>query len=101
MNHIARYCTRLVALDIRGCWRIGDRGVAKVGEYCKHLKVLNIVDCRDVTEASLMRLRNRGVRIDRPLDPLTGVRLGVHRGAQPVEAIYGAFPDPPALKLQV
>ena len=100
MAHIAAYCPRLIALDIRGCWRISDNGVKRVAEYCKELKILNILDCRDVTEASLVRLRKRGVRIDRQLDPLT-VRLGGRRGVIPVEALYDEDPLPISLRLQV
>ena len=100
MAHIAAYCPRLIALDIRGCWRISDNGVKRVAEYCKELKILNIIDCRDVTEASLTRLRKRGVRIDRLVDPLT-VRLGARRGVIPVEALYDEDPLPISLRLQV
>ena len=35
-----------------------------VGEYCKNLQFLNVNDCRSVTEASLARLRVRGLQID-------------------------------------
>jgi hypothetical protein len=100
MAHIAAHCPRLIALDIRGCWRISDNGVKRVAEYCKELKILNILDCRDVTEASLVRLRKRGVRIDRQVDPLT-VRLGGRRGVIPVEALYDEDPLPISLRLQV
>ena len=99
MKHIAAYCPNLVALDIRGCWRVSDLGIAKIGEYCKFLRVLNIMDCRDVSEASLMRLRTRGVMIDRPLDPLSR-RLNPHRGVIPVEPLYGDQAQP-FLRLQV
>ena len=107
MVHIAAYCPNLIALDIRGCWRVSDNGVKRIAEYCKELKILNIKDCRDVTEASLMRLRKRGVRLDRPVDPLT-VRLGARgvrgargRGVIPVEPLYDEEPLPISLRLQV
>ena len=100
MAHIACYCSRLIALDIRGCWRVSDNGVKRIAEYCKDLKLLNITDCRDVTEASLMRLRKRGVRIDRPVDPLS-IRLGARRGVIPVEPLYDEDPLPVSLRLQV
>ena len=100
MVHIAAYCPGLIALDIRGCWRVSDNGVKRIAEYCKELKLLNIMDCRDVTEASLMRLRKRGVRLDRPVDPLT-IRLGARRGVIPVEALYDDDPLPISLRLQV
>jgi len=35
-----------------------------VGEYCPLLTNLEVRDCRDISEASLARLRIRGVRID-------------------------------------
>jgi hypothetical protein len=46
MRAIAGLTQGIVALDIRGCWRITDRGVACVAEYCPNIKVLNITDCR-------------------------------------------------------
>ena len=103
--HLAAYCPGLIALDIRGCWRVSDNGVKRIAEYCKGLKLLNIMDCRDVTEASLMRLRKRGVRLDRPIDPLTMRmtfrQMGARRGVIPVEALYDEEPLPISLRLQV
>jgi len=43
--------------------------VGLVAEYCALLASLAVTDCRDVTEASLARLRARGVEVDRKLDP--------------------------------
>ena len=65
----------LVIQDIRGCWRISDAGVKMVGEYCPYLRVLNVTDCRDVSENSLSSLRDKGVRIDRALNPLQLARM--------------------------
>ena len=49
MNALAHYTgPNLIALDVRGCWRITDRGVAVVSEYCPNLRVLNVTDCRFV-----------------------------------------------------
>ena len=45
-------------------------GVSTVGEYCRSLAELHVTDCRDVTEQSLTRLRQRGVRVDRQLAPV-------------------------------
>ena len=42
------YNRDLVALDIRGCWRVSDTGIAMIAEYCQNLKVLKIADCRYV-----------------------------------------------------
>merc|ERR1712098_119039 len=50
LNGIAKFCPKIHTLDITGCWRVTDS------------------DCRDVTEQSLTRLRQRGVKIDRQLD---------------------------------
>ena len=60
----------LWSLAGRGCWRVTDRGVAAVAEYCPRLASLAVTDCRDVTEQSLARLRGRGVAVDRQLDPV-------------------------------
>lgn len=70
MNGLARFCPHLHTLDIAGCWRVTDQGIGAVGEYCKKLSELSVTDCRDVTEQSLSRLRQRGVKIDRQLDPV-------------------------------
>lgn len=95
MQYLAAYCaSNLIALDIRGCWRITDKGVALVAEYCPNLRVLNITDCRDVTEQSLTRLRQRGVKIDRQLNPLYAARLRLD------ERLRGP-PVHPDLRLQV
>ena len=40
-----------------------------MAEISPRLRVLNVTDCRDVTEKSLARLRSRGVKIDRPQNP--------------------------------
>ena len=69
--------------DIRGCWRISDAGVRIVGEYCPHLRVLNVTDCRDVSEQSLGVLRQNGVRIDRALNPLQLARMRLDARMRP------------------
>lgn len=69
MSGLAKHCRNLELLDITGCWRVSDQGVSLVGEYCKHLAELRVTDCRDVSEQSLGRLRQRGVKIDKQLDP--------------------------------
>ena len=66
---MASFTKKLVALDIRGCWRVTDRGMMLVAEYCPDLRVLNVTDCRDVTDRSLARLRARECKIDRPANP--------------------------------
>ena len=35
-----------------------------LGEYAQSLEALQVRDCRDVTEASLAKLRVKGIRID-------------------------------------
>jgi len=84
MRAIASGCPDLVALDIRGCWRITDAGLNGVAEYCHGLKVLHVVDCKDIGEPVLHRLRQRGVQIDRPVDPLfiRGLRAAGGGGQQ-------------------
>ncbi|XP_076819024.1 uncharacterized protein LOC143464874 [Clavelina lepadiformis] len=62
----ATNCAGLKHLSVRGCWRVTNRGIRAIGEYCKDLKILHVRDCRDVTEASLARLRVRGVAMDVP-----------------------------------
>lgn len=61
---IANYCPKLSHLGIRGCWRVSNSAVKMIGEYCPFLKNLEVKDCRDISEASLARLRIRGVTID-------------------------------------
>jgi len=96
MNALAHYTgPNLIALDVRGCWRITDRGVAVVSEYCPNLRVLNVTDCRDVSEHSLTRLRQRQVQIDRQLNPLHAARLRLD------ERLNGAPGQHPDLRLQV
>ena len=87
MHEIATRCPALVALDIRGCWRITNAGVSAVSEYCKDLQVLHVAECRDVTEDALHKLRVRGVKVDRAADPLyaRGLNLNmVNNGHGPV-----------------
>jgi len=69
MRAVASYCRGIRHLDVKGCIRISNAGIRLVGEYCRHLKFLEVSDCREVTEHSLTRLRKKGIRIDRPLDP--------------------------------
>ncbi|KAI8504008.1 F-box/LRR-repeat protein 15 [Branchiostoma belcheri] len=66
IDAVAKGCPRLQYLDVQGCWRVNNFAIRNVGEYCKHLKVIKVSDCRDVTEASLARLRLRGVKVDVP-----------------------------------
>jgi len=70
LNGIAKFCPKIHTLDITGCWRVTDSGVSMIGEYCRDLEELSVSDCRDVTEQSLTRLRQRGVKVDRQLDPV-------------------------------
>merc|ERR1712055_659396 len=70
LRGLATYSRDLARLDLRGCWRVTDAGVALLGEYCTSLRSLAVTDCRDVTESSLAKLRQRGVAVDRKLDPV-------------------------------
>jgi F-box/leucine-rich repeat protein 15 len=64
LRSISRSCPQLTFLGLKGCWRVSDDAVRSIGEYCQSLESLEVKDCRDVTEASLCRLRLRGVKID-------------------------------------
>jgi len=70
MRALATYNLDLAVLDITGCWRVTDEGIRHVAEYNRRLSNLCVNDCRDVTEQSLSRLRQKGVVIDRKLDPI-------------------------------
>ena len=119
MRALAGYTSELTALDITGCWRITDQGMNLVTEYCPKLQVLNVTDCRydiffqirlkefffihiififfsDITEQSLIRLRQRGVKIDRQLNPLYAARLRLEQRIQ--DQIP---PNHPNIRLQV
>ncbi|KAJ8318076.1 hypothetical protein KUTeg_003167 [Tegillarca granosa] len=69
---IALHCKELEQLDITGCWEVNDEAVILLAmqckkilaEYCQTLKALQVRECRDVTEASLARLRLKNVKID-------------------------------------
>ena len=47
-----------------------------VGEYCPLLTILEVKDCRDISEASLARLRIRGVKIDAEQAKWTNMPVG-------------------------
>ncbi|XP_033122316.1 F-box/LRR-repeat protein 15-like [Anneissia japonica] len=51
-------------LDIEGCWRITNPFIRSLGANCPELKELHVNDCKAINEASLARLRVRGVKID-------------------------------------
>jgi len=70
LRGLATHSRQLERLNIRGCWRVTDAGVTLIGEYCPSLRSLSVTDCRDVSESSLSKLRQRGVMIDRKLDPV-------------------------------
>ncbi|XP_031563603.1 F-box/LRR-repeat protein 15-like [Actinia tenebrosa] len=98
LRAISRSCPKLVFLGLKGCWRITDDAIRSIGEYCVALEALEVNDCRDVTEASLARLRLKGVEIDVqkpgrrgvPFLPLHNMRL-----ADP------AFPHMPVVNLNI
>ncbi|KAI0237474.1 hypothetical protein LSAT2_011997 [Lamellibrachia satsuma] len=66
ISNVARQCPQLEHLDLRGCWRITDDAVRFLSEYTKHLRVVQVRECSLVTEASLSKLRAKGVSIDVP-----------------------------------
>ncbi|XP_068706410.1 F-box/LRR-repeat protein 15-like [Montipora capricornis] len=61
---VASSCPKLFHLGLKGCWRVSNSAVKMIGEYCPNLETLEVKDCRDISEASLARLRVRGVMID-------------------------------------
>jgi F-box/leucine-rich repeat protein 15 len=65
LHILSRQLAELARLELDGCWRITNRAIRMVGEYCHKLRYLNVKDCRDISEASLARLRAKGVIINR------------------------------------
>ena len=61
---LAKCCRDLRYIGLKGCWRVHDGAIRLIGEYCSYLEKLDVKDCRDITDASLARLRARGVMID-------------------------------------
>ena len=61
---VANSCPKLSHLGLKGCWRVSNTAIKLIGEYCPYLDTLKVRDCRDISEASLARLRLRGVKID-------------------------------------
>ncbi|CAK8671421.1 unnamed protein product [Clavelina lepadiformis] len=64
---IAMKYKELKYLSVKGCWQVTNRGIRAIGDHCKDLKVLHVSNCLGVTEASLARLRVRGVAMDVPV----------------------------------
>ena len=70
--------TKIPFNDIEYCYKnivtriVKNTGILNIieGEYCPSLCSLAVTDCRDVTESSLAKLRQRGVVVDRKLDPV-------------------------------
>jgi len=62
-------CTKLESLKIVGLWRVSDKDITKIGEYCPLLWQLHIEGCSGVTEISMARLRLKIKDIDRPQAP--------------------------------
>lgn len=97
LRAISRSCPKLTFLGLKGCWRVSDDALRSIGEYCQELTCLEVKDCRDVTEASLARLRLKGVEIDVQKPASRGVPfLPLHmRLADPV------FPHIPVVNLNI
>ncbi|XP_076819023.1 uncharacterized protein LOC143464873 [Clavelina lepadiformis] len=64
---IAMKCKGLKHLSVKGGWQVTNCGIRAIGDHCKDLKILHVSDCFRVTEASLARLRVRGVAVDVPV----------------------------------
>lgn len=65
LHILSRQLAELTRLELDGCWRVTNQAIKMVGEYCRKLKYLHVKDCRDISEASLARLRVKGVFINR------------------------------------
>merc|ERR1719433_2020108 len=83
-------------VSLANIYSLTDQGMNLVTEYCPKLQVLNVTDCRDITEQSLIRLRQKGVKIDRQLNPLYAARLRLEQRIQ--DQIP---PNHPNIRLQV
>lgn len=64
LHIVSRHLPKLTRLELNGCWRVTNYAVQMVGEYCRELRWLRVKDCRDISDASLARLRVRGVDIN-------------------------------------
>ena len=65
LHVLSRQLSDLTRLELDGCWRVTNHAIKMIGEYCHKLQHLNVKDCRDISEASLARLRLKGVIINR------------------------------------
>ena len=80
LNILSRQLPGLVRLELDGCWRVTNQAIKMIGEYCRKLRFLNVKDCRDISEASLARLRVKGVVINRKQELKTSQILMQHFG---------------------
>ncbi|XP_006817257.1 uncharacterized protein LOC102808527 [Saccoglossus kowalevskii] len=64
IDMLARTCSAFEHLNIQGCWRITNSVIRLLGDCCPKLRKLEVSDCRDINEASLARLRVKGIDID-------------------------------------
>lgn len=64
LHVVSRHLSKLTRLELDGCWRVTNYAIQMIGEYCHGLRFLNVKDCRDISEASLARLRVRGVDVN-------------------------------------
>ncbi|XP_077999753.1 uncharacterized protein LOC144452525 [Glandiceps talaboti] len=85
IDMLARSCPKLECLNIQGCWRITNSVIRLLGDCCPKLRRLGVEDCRDVSEASLARLRVKGIEIDVKQPPRR-----LHEAQHPVLAPYPA-----------
>ena len=65
LHVLSRQLLELARLELDGCWRVTNRAIKMIGEYCHKLRYLNVKDCRDISEASLARLRVKHVIINK------------------------------------
>ena len=64
LHVISHHLSKLSSLELNGCWRITNHAIQLIGEHCHGLRYLKVKDCRDITEATLARLRVKGVDIN-------------------------------------
>ncbi|XP_076460121.1 uncharacterized protein LOC143293096 [Babylonia areolata] len=63
---IARSCPGLLQLNVQMSWRLTDHCIHVLGEFCPHLESLQVMNCQQISESSLAKLRERNVCIDKP-----------------------------------
>ncbi|XP_042232028.1 F-box/LRR-repeat protein 15-like isoform X2 [Homarus americanus] len=63
LHYLATNCPHLEHLNVASCWYITDKGLKKVVEYCKVLRILDVRFCPRLTEQYLYSLYLRGINV--------------------------------------